>query len=55
MFLKCKLFASFPFAIYYTILFHQSYMDFLFFFTFLVFSANLNVPECIKQWQRKGY
>lgn len=43
MFSKCKLFASFSFAIYYTILLHQSYKEFLYFFTFLVFSANLNV------------
>lgn len=43
MFSKCKLVAGFPVAIYYTILLHQSYMDFLYFFTFLVFSANLNV------------
>lgn len=32
MFSKCKQFASFPFAIYYTILLYQSYMDFLFFY-----------------------
>lgn len=43
MFSKFKLVAGFPVAIYYTILLHQSYMDFLYFFTFLVFSANLNV------------
>ncbi len=43
MFSKCKLVAGFPVAIYYTMLLHQSYMDFLYFFTFLVFSANLNV------------
>lgn len=34
MFSKCKLVAGFTVAIYYTILLHQSYMDFLYFFHF---------------------
>lgn len=40
MFSKCKLFASFPFAIYY---FFTNLTYISCFFTFLVFSVNLNV------------